>query len=197
MSRRLLILLTVVGVAALGASAVALAHSTSSGGDAATGSSRHHVVKAGDRGLWNAALNGVAQRLDVAPADLRAAVKAVAAEQRGQKTGLAAKKTAYVNGLATKLGKTPDAVAAAVRAELDTRLTQAVATHWITEQGKTLALGCFDDPAGCDLKALRAEVTAFGGGKTTRKHGHHPCKKHHQGDGRMTPGGRETSAPLT
>ena len=30
-----------------------------------------------------------------------------------------------------------------------------------------------------------------------KKHGHKPCPKHHRGDGRMTPGGRSTSAPLT
>jgi Spy/CpxP family protein refolding chaperone len=30
-----------------------------------------------------------------------------------------------------------------------------------------------------------------------KKHGHKPCPKHHHGDGRMTPGGRSTSAPLT
>jgi hypothetical protein len=29
------------------------------------------------------------------------------------------------------------------------------------------------------------------------KHRHHPCPKYHQGDGRMTPGSRSTSAPLT
>jgi hypothetical protein len=30
------------------------------------------------------------------------------------------------------------------------------------------------------------------------KHRHYPCpKQHHPGDGRMTPGGRSTSAPLT
>lgn len=26
---------------------------------------------------------------------------------------------------------------------------------------------------------------------------HRPCHRHHPGDGRMTPGGRSTSAPLT
>jgi hypothetical protein len=26
---------------------------------------------------------------------------------------------------------------------------------------------------------------------------HHPCRKHRPGDGRMTPGGRATSTPLT
>lgn len=196
MSRRRLLTaaLAAVCLIALSASAVALAHS--SGGD---GSShpRHHAQRTAERSMWATALKGVAQRLDVAPADLRAAVKAVAREQRGQReTDLAAQKTAWIDGLATKLNKTPDAVAAAVRAELEAQLTKAVGRGWITPQGETIALACFDDPAGCDLKALRAQITAFGGGgKSTKKH--RPCRRHHSGDGRMTPGGRSTSAPLT
>jgi hypothetical protein len=104
------------------------------------------------------------------------------------KPDLAALKTDLATSLATKLGKTPDEVLAAVRAELDARLTQAVTAGWLTQKGHDLALACFDTPASCDLKALRAEVTLFG----------HKHKKHHArtGSGQMHPGGRATSAPL-
>ncbi|HET6508496.1 MAG TPA: hypothetical protein VFG42_17015 [Baekduia sp.] len=189
MSRRLLTVLTVVCVIALSVTAVALARSSSSSHPSKRGT--HHAAKARGhaRGPWRAALTGVARRLDVSPADLRAAITTVAAQQRGQgTTDLAAKKTAWIDGLATQLHKTPAEVTTAVRAELDAQLTQAVAKGWITAQGRTIALGCFDNPAGCDLAALRAQV---------RPHHGHPGHRHHPGSGRMTPGGRSTSAPLT
>jgi len=75
---------------------------------------------------------------------------------------LAQLKSDAVAGLATRLGKTPEAVTTAVRAELVQRLGQAVTIGWITQKGSDLALGCFDTPASCDLKALRAEVKFFG-----------------------------------
>jgi hypothetical protein len=209
MSRRLIALVTIVCATALSASTVALAHGGGSGGHRGDGGAkRHHVVRAG--GLWGTSLDGLAQRLGVSTADLQAAVKAVAADQRAArqadpsapKPDLAAKKAAWIDGLAAKLSKTPDEVAAAVRAELDARLTDAVSKGWLTEQGRTLALGCFDNPASCDLKALRAEVR--GGGRGDRHGGkrhHGPCPNKDKGDdnGSTTsrPGGRQTSAPLT
>lgn len=205
MSRRLIALVTIVCATALSGSAVAVAHGGGDGHKGGKSAKRHHVVRAGGGWLGGSSLGGVADRLGVTKEALRDAVKAVAADQRAArqadpsapKPDLAAKKTAWIDGVAAKLGKTPDEVAAAVRAELDERLTDAVAKGWLTEQGKTIALGCFDTPATCDFKALRAEFRA--GDRGDRRHGkrhHGPCRK---GDDDTTsrPGGRETSAPLT
>jgi hypothetical protein len=251
MSRRVLAVLTAFCLAALSVSAVALA---SGGSDHQRGAAKKHHAPAKQRaiggGILGVALDSLAQRLDVAPADLRAAVKAIAQEQatkkaaaagltpeeiaalkacrRAQhgasscdraaaKSGLAklkalpkpdltALKAELAASLATKLSKTPDEVLTAVRAELDARLTQAVTADWLTQKGHDLALACFDAPASCDLKALRAEVRFFG-------HGHgkkHHAPKHHKGvkpttttpapapsnSGQMTPGGRSSSTPL-
>jgi hypothetical protein len=247
MSRRVLTVLSVVCVAALSVTAVALAHG---GGDKPkTAHAKQQKAGAPGRflggGLFGVALDRLAGRLDVAPADLRTAVEAVAREQFDKKlqaagltpgesaavtacrahgvkqrdaarvrttaTGaacdpallksaaakleaqpkpdLAALKTELATSLAAKIGKTPDEVVAAVRAELDARLTQAVAAGWLTQKGHDLALACFDDPASCDLKALRAEVTLFG--HKQRHHGDGGA-----GSGQMHPGGRATSTPL-
>lgn len=218
MSRRFVAALTVCCLIALGASAVALAHG---------GSSTHHGSKAPHHravhprggGFLGASLDSLAARLNVTRADLRAAVKSVMAEERAKHPAgqharptpaqLATLKTDLATALATKLGKTPDEILAAVRAELDARLTKAVAQGWLTAKGHDLALACFDDPATCDLKALRAEVHFFGH-KTHKRHGH---KKHHHKtptpaastttppsttapSGTMTPGGSATSTPL-
>jgi hypothetical protein len=239
MSRRVLAVLTACCVVALSATAVALAHGGGTGSDGRAkkheqAPAKHRVLGGGMLGI---ALTSLAQRLDVAPADLRAAVKAVVQEQmakrlaaagltpeetaalkscraaaarhgikpraaacdtaaarsaaaklkaaRQAKPDLVALKTELATSLATKLDKTPDEVLTAVRAELDARLTQAVAAGWLTQKGHDLALACFDTPATCDLKALRAEVRFFG--LHHRKDG---------GSGRMTPGGRATSTPL-
>jgi hypothetical protein len=220
MSRRFVAVLTACCVAALGVSAVALAHG---------GSSEHHGGKAPkhravhpkhadplDGRFFGVALDSLAARLDVAPADLRAAVKAVAVEERAKHPShharptpaeLATLKTELATALATKLSKTPDEILTAVRAELDTRLTQAVTAGWLTQKGHDLALACFDDPATCDLKALRAEVRFFGHHR--KHHGH---KRHHKHQkpaptsttppstttppATMTPGGSATSTPL-
>jgi hypothetical protein len=72
------------------------------------------------------------------------------------KPDLVALKAELAQSLATKLGKTPEAVLTAVRAELDQRLTQAVGIGLVTQQAHDLALACFDDPASCDLAAVRA-----------------------------------------
>ncbi|HWI72205.1 MAG TPA: hypothetical protein VNT55_09630 [Baekduia sp.] len=241
MSRRVLAVLSVVCVAALSVTAVALAHNGRKDGDKTP--TKHARVLGG--GLFGASLDSLAQRLSVDPAALRTAVRAVAQEQFDKKLAaagltpeeiaavkacrthgvkkrdparvrttaatscdtaalksastklkayrkahptpdLAALKTELATSLASKIGKTPDDVLTAVRAELDARLRQAVAAGWLTQKGHDLALACFDDPASCDLKALRAEVTLFG------------HKKHHKpgGSGQMHPGGRATSTPL-
>jgi hypothetical protein len=105
-------------------------------------------------------------------AKLRAAANA--------KPDLVALKADLAQSLATKLGKTPDQILAAVRAELDARLTQAVTIGLVTQKGHDLALACFDAPATCDLTALKAEIKFPGhraGGKGDRHdgrpHGHH------------------------
>jgi hypothetical protein len=97
-------------------------------------------------------------------------------------------------GLAQKLGKTPDDVIAAVRAEIDARLTQAVTAGWLTQRGHDLALACFDDPNSCDVRALKGEL---------RLPGHHDANPSDTTppsttapSGTMTPGGRQTSTPL-
>lgn len=97
-------------------------------------------------------------------------------------------------GLAQKLGKTPDDVLTAVRAELDARLTQAVTAGWLTQKGHDLALACFDDPNTCDIRALKGEFRfpghlADGPSDTTPPSTSAPS-------GTMMPGGRQTSTPL-
>jgi hypothetical protein len=260
MSRRVLVVLSVVCVAALSVTAVALARSGS--GDKGGAKGTAHAGKRGagkpatrliGGGLLPIVLDSLAKRLDVAPADLRAAVDAIVAEQRQKrlqaagltpaeiaalkacrqtglkkrdaarvrpsggascdpallrsaraklkaarqtKPDLAALKTELATSLATKLGKTPDEVLAAVRAELDARLTQAVSAGWLTQKGHDLALACFDAPASCDLKALKAEVRFLGHGKRGRHHRHGKPSPGDTGSGQMTPGGRATSTPL-
>jgi hypothetical protein len=208
MSRRLLAVLIACCAVALSVTAVALASGGGSSPDKQTAAKQHHAPakhRAIGGGLLGVALTSLAQRLDVAPADLRAAVKTIAQEQRAKHRGharptpeqLAALKTELATSLATKLDKTPDEVLTAVRAELDARLTQAVAAHWLTQKGHDLALACFDAPASCDLKALRAEVRFFGHHKKAPK----PSSSSGgntgiTGGGQMTPGGRATSTPL-
>lgn len=67
------------------------------------------------------------------------------------------KRTASAD-LAAALGKPVDEVLAAVRAELVARLDQGVGIGVVTEKGRELALACFDDPASCDVAALRREL---------------------------------------
>jgi hypothetical protein len=254
MSRRVIAVLTAVCLAALSVTAVALA--SGGGSDHQDGAAKKHRAPAAKQrgiggGILGVALTSLAQRLDVAPVDLRAAVTAIAREQAAKKAAaagltpeeiaalkacrtarhgastcdraaaksgraklkalpkpdLTALKAELATSLATKLSKTPDEVLTAVRAELDARLTQAVTAGWLTQKGHDLALACFDTPATCDLKALRAEVRFFGHGHAKRKH----APKHHKGEkpttttpaptppsgsGQMTPGGRSSSTPL-
>jgi hypothetical protein len=260
MSRRLIAVLSAVCIAALSVSAVALA--SSGGGDKQV--EKHakrtaHAHRGGGvghgpagflgGGFLGVALDSLAQRLGVAPADLKAAVKAVgqermdkelaaaglspaeiaavkacretrgfkkpggaaagatcdeaawksavtklqAARKAKAKPDLAALKTELATALGTKLNKTPDEVLAAVRAELDARLTQAVTAGWVTQKGHDLALACFDAPATCDLKALRAEVRFFGLGHGRKHHGDRKDGRKHE---RKLHPGRAASAPL-
>lgn len=233
MSRRFAAVLSICCIAALSVSAVAVAHGGSGDRDGKRSGhhgKRHAPTQLLNGGMFGAGLAGVAQRLDVAPADLRAAVKAVREEQwqkrltaagltpeeiaalkacrhhgfqrshhgdgdddgascdsaalmsaveklkAAPKPDRATLKTELATALAAKIGKTPEEVLAAVRAELDERLTRAVAAGWLTQKGHDLALACFDDPAACDVAALRAEVRWHGKRHgDNKRHGH----RHH------------------
>jgi hypothetical protein len=108
------------------------------------------------------------------PACDAAAAKATMQKLRAAaaKPDLAKLKTDVAASLATKLGKTPDEVLTAVRAELAQRLDQAVGMGFVTAKGRDLALACFDTPASCDLKALQAEVKLPFGHGAGRGMGH-------------------------
>lgn len=98
--------------------------------------------------------------------------------------------------LAQSLGKTPDEVIAAVRAELDARVTQAVTAGWLTQKGHDLALACFDDPNSCDIKALKGEFRFPGHGAPSGTTPSDTTPPSSTAPGTMTPGGRSTSTPL-
>ena len=80
-----------------------------------------------------------------------------ALEQQARKDP-AALKSQLIGDLADELGKQPADVESAMRAELSDMLDKAVAIGFLTDRGRELALGCFDKPNDCDLKALRAEA---------------------------------------
>ena len=77
------------------------------------------------------------------------------------------RKRELAEDLAAELGREPAEVIAAVRAELSSKLDLAVTIGVVSERGRELALACFDDPASCDVAALRAEVR-FGDGHGRR-----------------------------
>jgi len=85
------------------------------------------------------------------------------------KSDAAGLKTQLLEDLAAELpgGKTPAQVGDAIRAELVELLDKGVTLGFITEKGRELALGCWDNPNQCDRKALRAEI-----GKKFRGRGH-------------------------
>ena len=68
------------------------------------------------------------------------------------------RKRELAEDLAAELDRDPADVIAAVRAELGAKLDMAVTFGVVTERGRDLVLACFDDPASCDVAALRAEV---------------------------------------
>jgi transposase-like protein len=245
MSRRLLAVLTACCIAALSVTAVAFAHGT--GGEHHGKKKAHHgaVHHRGGQpasflgaGLFRAAVNSLAQRLNVEPAALRTAIRQTIADERAKQLAAAgltpeeiaalkrcrtarhhrradcdvatlksartklkaapkpdydAIKADLAATLAQKLAKTPDEVLAAVRAELDARLTQAVQAGWLTQKGHDLALACFDTPSTCDVSALKGEI---------RFPGHHAAPSTSTPSDTtppsttMTPGGRDTSTPL-
>jgi hypothetical protein len=67
-------------------------------------------------------------------------------------------KAQLIGDLAAELKKQPEQVEEAVRAELVELLDTGVKLGFVTDRGRDLALGCFDRPDQCDLKALRREV---------------------------------------
>jgi hypothetical protein len=107
-------------------------------------------------------LASLARRLDVTPAQLRAALRTVKRENRRTtfppQSEWAALKLKLAEDLGAELDRSPDAVLAAVRAELSAKLDLAVTFGAVTARGRELALACFDDPASCDVAALRGEV---------------------------------------
>ncbi len=100
----------------------------------------------------------------------RAARAKLKAAKRAQARDLSKLKDLLLTDLAAELGKPVAEVTTAIGASLRDALDQAVARGWLTAKGRELALQCFDAPASCDRKALRAEVTlpfpgGFGPGK--------------------------------
>jgi hypothetical protein len=110
-------------------------------------------------------LGSLADRLDVTPRQLRAALRGIdradarAKFRSGDLAGLKADLAAH---LADELDRTEQQVLGAVRAELVAKLAKGVAFGMLTERGRDLALGCFDAPADCDLDAVKAEARFFG-----------------------------------
>jgi hypothetical protein len=74
---------------------------------------------------------------------------------RNDRSGL---KAQLIGDLAAELNKQPGEVEGALRAELVDLLETGVKLGFVTDRGRDLALGCFDRPDQCDLKALRREV---------------------------------------
>lgn len=89
----------------------------------------------------------------------RAAARSAITKLRAlPKPDLAALKTELADALGKELGIPGARIIEAARAELSDRLDQAVKIGFLDAAGKARVLGCFDDPASCDLKALKASV---------------------------------------
>lgn len=71
------------------------------------------------------------------------------------KLDLAALKQQLAADVAEGLATDPATVLDAVRAELESKLKFAQVIGFVTPAQRELALGCFDDPAACDVDALR------------------------------------------
>ena len=209
MRRPLLIALLAAVVAALSVSAVTLAGGRDTDRSdrraaKADRSERSAPARDAHRGMHRMVrrevLRGLADRLEVTPRELRAALRGVkrrSLERAVQRGTITAEQRALVDtcladrrscdrtairpvlralradarpaawperkrelaeDLAAELGREPADVVAAVRAELDEKLGMAVTFGVVSERGRELALACFDDPASCDVAALRAEV---------------------------------------
>lgn len=176
------------------------------GGNGRRGGRRGHGRGHGMHfGALMLAFNGLADKLDVTPEKLRAALKgvknraldravkdgtitqaerdALAAcmkSRRGSgcdrkqarsahrklhralkaraKSDAAGLKAQLIDDLAAELGKGPDEVGTAARAQLSSALDTAVTLGFLSERGRELALGCWDKPDECDRAALRAEI---------------------------------------
>lgn len=120
-----------------------------------------------DRGARSSRRRGATADCDRKAA--RGALRKLKASKKN--VDLAAEKQALANDLAKELKLEPAKVIEAARAELVERLGQAVGLGFVSEKGRTLALGCFDAPASCDVKALHAEVKIPGHGGMRRGHG--------------------------
>ena len=125
-----------------------------------SGGARHHHR----RGHHRRALRSLATRLDVSPQQLRVALHTVRNTHGAdlmtlwRKRDLAQLKQKLADLLGAELNKSPDEILQAVRAELEAKLDRAERAGWISDAVRTQALGCFDDPAGCDLAKLRGAM---------------------------------------
>jgi hypothetical protein len=90
------------------------------------------------------------------------------------KNDLPGLKSQLIGDLADELNKQPAEVEDAIRAELVDLLDTGVKLGFVSERGRTLALGCFDQPAQCDLKALRREARRHHRGHRRGHGGRHP-----------------------
>lgn len=112
-------------------------------------------------GMRRLVVRSLANRLDVEPMTLGIALREALTEVHGRSfstpEALAERKRELTDGLADALDRPRERVADAVRAEISDRLDGAVRIGVVTPETRTLALGCFDRPAECDLRALRWE----------------------------------------
>lgn len=90
------------------------------------------------------------------------------------RTDAAALKAQLLGDLAAELGKQPDEVGTAIRAELSELLDMGVKFGVVTDRGRDLALGCWDRPKECDRKALRRELKQHFRGDRRGHRGRHP-----------------------
>jgi hypothetical protein len=116
------------------------------------------------RRLARIVLGSSAERLGVERSELRAAVRDIAADQRGKPRPDRSELTKLRDELATDLGReigrTRGEVLKAARAELTDRLRQGTELGVVTAAGSRLALDCFDEPSSCDVGELRRELRA-------------------------------------
>ncbi len=118
------------------------------------------------RRLARLVLVSAAERLAVRPAELRRAVRSVARARWGAGRPARQDLTRVRDDLAAALGRELGVgraeVLRAARAELDARLVQGTGVGLVSDDGRRLALGCFDAPSSCDVAALRRELRFAG-----------------------------------
>lgn len=108
-------------------------------------------------------LRSLANRLEVTPAELKTALHAIKRDgadlkELWRKKDLVTLKQELATRLGTSLDRTPEETLSAVRAELESELDRAADHGVLTKRARELALGCFDEPADCNLRALRWEI---------------------------------------